>query len=46
MSPLIGTAGWAIPANDRPLFPAEGTALQRYAAVNLIQLLESSSLDR
>ncbi|MHA6724257.1 DUF72 domain-containing protein [Sphingomonas sp. RS2018] len=33
MSPLIGTAGWAIPANDRPLFPAEGTALQRYAAV-------------
>ncbi|NYD89080.1 DUF72 domain-containing protein [Sphingomonas melonis] len=33
MSSLIGTAGWAIPANDRPSFPAEGTALERYAAV-------------
>lgn len=33
MSPLIGTAGWAIPAVDRPSFPEDGTALQRYAAV-------------
>lgn len=30
---MIGTAGWAIPANDRPSFPALGTALQRYASV-------------
>lgn len=33
MSPLIGTAGWAIPAADKPSFPEGGTALQRYAAV-------------
>jgi uncharacterized protein YecE (DUF72 family) len=33
MSPMIGTAGWAIPANDRPSFPEMGTALQRYASV-------------
>jgi uncharacterized protein YecE (DUF72 family) len=33
MSPMIGTAGWAIPANDRPSFPESGTALQRYGAV-------------
>jgi uncharacterized protein YecE (DUF72 family) len=33
MSAMIGTAGWAIPANDRPCFPADGTALQRYASV-------------
>ncbi|WP_198283409.1 DUF72 domain-containing protein [Sphingomonas sp. PAMC 26605] len=32
MSPLIGTAGWAIPALDRPLLSQAGTALQRYAA--------------
>lgn len=31
MRPVIGTAGWAIPAVDRPAFPAEGSALQRYA---------------
>lgn len=31
MRPVIGTAGWAIPAADRPGFPAEGSALQRYA---------------
>lgn len=30
---MIGTAGWAIPAGKRPTFPAEGTALQRYASV-------------
>lgn len=29
---VIGTAGWSIPADVRPLFPAEGTALERYAA--------------
>ncbi|MFG6284278.1 DUF72 domain-containing protein [Sphingomonas sp. S6] len=33
MPPLIGTAGWAIPAADRSSFPEDGTALQRYAAV-------------
>lgn len=33
MVPLIGTAGWAIPAAERPSFPGDGTALQRYAAV-------------
>ena len=33
MSPLIGTAGWAIPAANRPSFQEVGTALQRYAAV-------------
>lgn len=33
MPPLIGTAGWAIPAMDRPSFPEDGTALQRYSAV-------------
>lgn len=33
MSPLTGTAGWAIPAGERASFPADGTALQRYAAV-------------
>ncbi len=33
MAPLIGTAGWAIPAIDRPSFPEDGSALQRYAAV-------------
>jgi uncharacterized protein YecE (DUF72 family) len=33
MSLMIGTAGWAIPANDRRSFPPEGTALERYAAV-------------
>ncbi|WP_313535184.1 DUF72 domain-containing protein [Sphingomonas sp.] len=31
MLPVIGTAGWAIPAADRPAFSAEGSALQRYA---------------
>ncbi|RZL74166.1 MAG: DUF72 domain-containing protein [Sphingomonas sp.] len=30
---VIGTAGWSIPAADRPNFPETGTALQRYAAV-------------
>jgi uncharacterized protein YecE (DUF72 family) len=28
----IGTAGWAIPADVRDRFPAEGTGLERYAA--------------
>ena len=31
MSPMIGTAGWAIPAINSPSFPQAGTALQRYA---------------
>ncbi|HZG45380.1 MAG TPA: DUF72 domain-containing protein [Allosphingosinicella sp.] len=29
---IIGTAGWTIPASDREAFPAEGSALERYAA--------------
>lgn len=33
MSPVIGTAGWAIPAGDRDIFPLSGTLLQRYASV-------------
>ena len=33
MAPVIGTAGWAIAAVDRPRFPAEGSSLQRYASV-------------
>ena len=33
MQPVIGTAGWAIDAGSRPLFPSEGSALQRYAGV-------------
>lgn len=32
MKLVIGTAGWSIPAVDRPAFPAEGSALARYAA--------------
>jgi uncharacterized protein YecE (DUF72 family) len=31
MLPMIGTAGWAIPAIDRPSFPDDGTVLQRYS---------------
>jgi uncharacterized protein YecE (DUF72 family) len=29
---FVGTAGWALPKEAQPLFPAEGTHLQRYAA--------------
>jgi uncharacterized protein YecE (DUF72 family) len=29
----VGTAGWSIPKQHAPLFPAEGTHLQRYARV-------------
>ncbi len=29
---FIGTAGWAIPARDKPGFPSTGSQLQRYAA--------------
>jgi uncharacterized protein YecE (DUF72 family) len=32
MTVIIGTAGWSIPAQDREAFPAEGAALERYAA--------------
>jgi uncharacterized protein YecE (DUF72 family) len=32
MTVIVGTAGWSIPAQDREAFPAEGTALERYAA--------------
>ena len=31
--PLIGCAGWTLPREDQPRFPAEGTHLERYAAV-------------
>jgi uncharacterized protein YecE (DUF72 family) len=33
MQPVIGTAGWAIDAENRPLFSSDGSALQRYASV-------------
>jgi uncharacterized protein YecE (DUF72 family) len=33
VSPVIGTAGWAIPAIDKDIFPLSGTLLQRYASV-------------
>jgi uncharacterized protein YecE (DUF72 family) len=33
VSPVIGTAGWAIPAADRDVFQKSGTSLQRYASV-------------
>ena len=33
MSPVIGTAGWAIPAIDRDAFQNSGTSLERYASV-------------
>src|SRR5690242_14468228 len=33
MAYLIGTAGWSLPREEQPHFPAEGTHLQRYAAV-------------
>lgn len=29
----VGTAGWTLPREQQPRFPAEGTHLQRYAAV-------------
>lgn len=28
----LGTAGWALPRAEQPVFPPEGTHLQRYAA--------------
>ena len=31
MSPIVGTAGWSIPREDRPEFPGDGSVLQRYA---------------
>lgn len=33
MSPIVGTAGWAISAADRSSFSDVGSALQRYASV-------------
>lgn len=32
MGAIIGTAGWSIPTKESEHFPAEGSALQRYAA--------------
>jgi uncharacterized protein YecE (DUF72 family) len=32
-TPFIGTAGWSLPAAHAGAFPAEGSQLQRYAAV-------------
>jgi uncharacterized protein YecE (DUF72 family) len=31
MKAIIGTAGWTIPTRERDLFPADGSALERYA---------------
>jgi uncharacterized protein YecE (DUF72 family) len=31
--PYVGCAGWSIPRDDAPQFPAEGSHLQRYAQV-------------
>lgn len=28
---IVGTAGWSVPASDRAAFPADGSALERYA---------------
>jgi len=33
MKPLIGTAGWNIPAAQKHYFPVEGSHLQRYSSV-------------
>lgn len=33
MDPIIGTAGWSIPRDAASAFPADGTALERYARV-------------
>lgn len=33
MSVLIGTAGWSIPRAVADAFPADGSGLERYAAV-------------
>jgi uncharacterized protein YecE (DUF72 family) len=30
--PVVGTAGWSLPKETQPAFPAEGTGLTRYAA--------------
>lgn len=30
---LVGTAGWSIPRSDAECFPADGSALERYASV-------------
>lgn len=38
----IGTAGWNIPAHLKPLFPSEGTHLQRYSRVfNAVEINSS-----
>jgi uncharacterized protein YecE (DUF72 family) len=39
---LIGCAGWAIPKDAADAFPAEGTHLQRYAAVFPVAEINSS----
>jgi uncharacterized protein YecE (DUF72 family) len=33
VSPVVGTAGWAIPATERDAFRESGTSLERYASV-------------
>jgi len=38
----IGTAGWSIPANVADSFPAEGTALERYASRFRVAEINSS----
>jgi uncharacterized protein YecE (DUF72 family) len=39
---LVGTAGWSITRNERPLFPGEGTHLERYARVLPVAEINSS----
>ncbi|WP_145647601.1 DUF72 domain-containing protein [Pseudoduganella lurida] len=40
--PFVGCAGWSIPRDDAPRFPAEGSHLQRYAAVfNAVEINSS-----
>lgn len=42
MTICIGTAGWSIPRQDAGRFPAQGTALERYAAVFPVGEINSS----
>ena len=39
---LIGTAGWSITRAEKPLFPAEGTHLEKYARVLPVAEINSS----
>lgn len=39
---LVGTAGWAIPADQAQAFPADGTGLARYAGMMTVAEINSS----